>query len=234
MKDLAVAPERPSLDAAESRRLIERIYDGQVELVGDLYERYFPRLYGFVCSLLGHGADAEDVTHQVFEAMLEALSADELREVASLRRWLFVVARNQAANHRRKHGRVDLTAPAEVRERAAHLLRRDSREQTHGSSLVFDDAALVVAIRRLPRRQRELLLLRYVGDFDLAEIAATIGVSEGSVKEAHRRALNALRDRLVPASTPEAPCRQRPLAMRQLTSSARRALGHSFTSLGGL
>jgi RNA polymerase sigma factor (sigma-70 family) len=221
----------PAADDAEARRLIERIYAGEPELAKDLYERYRARLYGFVSALLGGSPDAEDVTHEVFETLLKALLGNELRKVVSLRKWLFGVARNHAADHRRKHGRVELAAPEEIRERVAHLLRRDSRAQAHGLNLVFDDVPLAVAVRCLSPRRREVVLLRYVGDFDLAEIAATIGGSEVSVRKAHSEALATLRARFGPASTPEEPRRKPPLAMSQLRSSARRAPTHSFSRL---
>lgn len=188
-------PREPEMvEDADSQRIVERIQQGERKLAADLYKRYFARVYGYLCSLLDDQADAEDVTHQVFERMLQALSANEIRAAGSFRSWLFAVARTKAADHRRKHDRVDPTAPSEMTRRVTSL-PRGSRESGHNLSAVFG-ADLAATLRRLPGLPREVVLLRYVGDFDLAEVAGIIGVSEDSVKQAHRRALTALRERL--------------------------------------
>jgi RNA polymerase sigma-70 factor (sigma-E family) len=55
-----------------------------------------------------------------------------------------------------------------------------------------DRDELLAAVRRLPTRQRECVVLRYLLDADTAEAAATLGISEGSVKTHLHRALAAL------------------------------------------
>ena len=48
------------------------------------------------------------------------------------------------------------------------------------------------ALRRLPERQREALMLRYYLDLSEAQIATTMGISRGTVKSATSRALAAI------------------------------------------
>ncbi|MBK5287642.1 MAG: sigma-70 family RNA polymerase sigma factor, partial [Acidimicrobiia bacterium] len=55
-----------------------------------------------------------------------------------------------------------------------------------------EHAAVVDALRQLPRRQRECLLLRYYADLSEADIAATLGISAGSVKSHSSRGMTAL------------------------------------------
>jgi RNA polymerase sigma factor (sigma-70 family) len=52
---------------------------------------------------------------------------------------------------------------------------------------------IMVAVRLLPRRQRETLLLRYYSDLSEAQIADTLGISQGAVKSHASRGLAALR-----------------------------------------
>ena len=59
-----------------------------------------------------------------------------------------------------------------------------------------EDARVLAALRTLPRRQQEVLVLRYYADLSEADIAAAIGVSRGSVKRHASRGLDALRERL--------------------------------------
>jgi RNA polymerase sigma-70 factor (ECF subfamily) len=177
-------------DEAESRRIAVRLYARDPDAFEELYERFFSSIYGYVRSLLDRSTDAEDITHQVFEHTLRAVDSDELRDVRSLRQWLFAVARHRALDFQRAHGRVDLNTPGQLSERLTNVSGPPE------SGWTFDDPALAAALRRLPRFQREVVLLRYVEDFDLAEIAATIGSTESSVQNAHSRALRSLREAL--------------------------------------
>ena len=52
---------------------------------------------------------------------------------------------------------------------------------------------MVTALRTLPARQREALVLRFYGDLSEAQIAASMGISKGAVKSHTARAMTALR-----------------------------------------
>jgi len=68
--------------------------------------------------------------------------------------------------------------------------------QVAKTDLVDDREAVREALRRLPARQREVLLLRYYEDLSEAEIARRLGCAPGTVKSSAARALKALRDML--------------------------------------
>jgi len=58
--------------------------------------------------------------------------------------------------------------------------------------------ALVAALGSLPRRQRQAVALRYLGDLSDGQVAVALGISVGSVKTHIHRGLGALRGRLGP------------------------------------
>jgi RNA polymerase sigma factor (sigma-70 family) len=71
--------------------------------------------------------------------------------------------------------------------------------------LLRSDAA-VAALRDLPDRQREAILLRYCADLSEAEVAATLGISRGAVKSHTARGMAAIRDAFERAtSSPDRP-----------------------------
>lgn len=57
----------------------------------------------------------------------------------------------------------------------------------------LERSAVIAGLRGLPGRQREALVLRYYADLSEAEIAATMGISRGSVKSHTSRGIAALR-----------------------------------------
>jgi RNA polymerase sigma factor (sigma-70 family) len=87
--------------------------------------------------------------------------------------WVYVVAVRQAA---RRRGRVDLQArPDEI-----------AADFAEG---VVEREALRVAIARLPERQRLAIVLRYLADLPLADVAAAMGCAPGTVKSTVHAAL---------------------------------------------
>lgn len=85
------------------------------------------------------------------------------------------------------------------RRRVQRLVERPRRVEPDPSAeaVVLDRArqtSLVAAVRALPQRQKEVIVLRYYLDLTEAEIAATLGISAGSVKSHASRAIRALAD----------------------------------------
>jgi DNA-binding CsgD family transcriptional regulator len=63
----------------------------------------------------------------------------------------------------------------------------------HGALVLLERHAVVNALRSLPDRQREAIVLRYYGDLSEAEIAAAMGISRGAVKSHTARGMSTLR-----------------------------------------
>jgi RNA polymerase sigma-70 factor (sigma-E family) len=69
----------------------------------------------------------------------------------------------------------------------------DMPSAEHGAFVLLERSAVVAALRHLPDRQREAIVLRYYADLSEAEIAATMGISRGAVKSHTARGMAALR-----------------------------------------
>jgi RNA polymerase sigma factor (sigma-70 family) len=69
----------------------------------------------------------------------------------------------------------------------------DMPSAEHGAMALFERTAVIAALRGLPDRQREALVLRYYGDLSEAQIAAAMRISRGAVKSHTARAMAALR-----------------------------------------
>jgi RNA polymerase sigma factor (sigma-70 family) len=69
----------------------------------------------------------------------------------------------------------------------------DMPSAEHGALAMLERSAVVDALRSLPVRQREVVVLRFYGDLSEAQIASTMGITRGAVKSHTSRAMMALR-----------------------------------------
>lgn len=143
----------------------------------DLFQRLYPSLYRYLHRLTGDADVAEDIAQEAFVRLLkQPLPEDEVRP------WLFTVAMNLVRDRARRterRQRLLTTAPPLV---SVTILPDDHVEQNERIESVR------AALRKLPDRDRQLLLMREEG-FKYEEIAAVIGVAPASVGTLIARAL---------------------------------------------
>ena len=149
------------------------------------FEGCFPELfrvaYRAAYRVTGDAAAAEDAAS---EALVRAgLRWRRLRDRALP--WVVRVATNLAIDQTRRRAREHQAGQAGRAE-----LPADGIESVQAS------VDLHRALKALPKRQREVVVLRYFGDLSEREIAAELGLAPGSVKSHASRGLAALRARL--------------------------------------
>jgi RNA polymerase sigma factor (sigma-70 family) len=77
----------------------------------------------------------------------------------------------------------------------------DEPSAEHGAMALLERTAVVAALRALPERQREAIVLRYYADLSEAQIAGAMGISRGAVKSHTARGMAALRTTLEEETT---------------------------------
>ena len=90
------------------------------------------------------------------------------------------------------------------RRRGRELPLADHDVAAPGSRETGLDAAVLTALRRLPARQREVIVLRVFLDLDIETTARELGIAPGTVRAHLSRAVTALRNELAQANTTEA------------------------------
>jgi RNA polymerase sigma-70 factor, ECF subfamily len=171
--------------APSDAMLVERLpRDDSGDELRELYRRYAGQLFGFACNALGDRGLAEEVVQDVFaRAWRHAGEYDPRR--ASVRTWLFSIARNRVVDARRRAAvRPGVTVDAEP-ESPAELDR--ALEQ---AVLRWQIAA---ALARLSPEHREVIRLAHYGGMTLREIAEQKGIPLGTVKSRTSYALRSLR-----------------------------------------
>jgi RNA polymerase sigma factor (sigma-70 family) len=163
---------------------VERARHRSVE---DVYRTTAPAVLGFFRS---HGMrDAEDLTGDVFVSVTEHLSRFRGSD-AALRRWVFTLAHHRLVDEFRRSGRAVLTPETSDHHRTVE-------------SVDALDADLVRAISKLTEEQREVVVLRFVADLSLRDVAKITGRRTGATKMAQARGLVALRAALTQPESPE-------------------------------
>lgn len=145
----------------------------------ELYDASYDRLVLQLFAVCGDVSDAEDAVQEAFVKAIRQGQA--FTGVLNPEAWLRTVALNQVRNSWR-HAKV-------VRRFAATVPGRQS-----GVELSPDHVAVVAALAQLDVDQRVAVVLRYLADRSVAEIARELGVPEGTVKSRLSRA----RTRLAP------------------------------------
>lgn len=154
---------------------------------------YWPRIYRFALASLRDRTAAETIAQDCF---LRAWKAhDKFRGDSSLNTWLMQIAVNLIRDHLRNARLQFWKRSSQTVDAAAELLadRRTSPEMSASARQQL--AAVWSATAHLPEQQRTVFLLRFVEDMDLLEIAAAMGLSEGTVKAHLFRAVRTVRER---------------------------------------
>jgi len=162
-------------------QLIDGLRRGAPAAFAGLHEQYAAGIYSLALRVVRHAPDAEDITQDVLLRAFERLPKD--REVL-LRPWLYRLTLNRCYDYLRVSARRPLAAPGHD-----VVSLHDPYEQSELQSL------LEATIGDLTRRQQAALLLKDVHGLSLAEVAACLDLTPGSVEVLLARARRAFRAR---------------------------------------
>lgn len=150
-----------------------------------LFKMFAPRVSGY---LRARGAvEPDEVTNDVFLSVFRSLARFEGDEDA-FRPWLFTIVRNRLVDEHRRQGRrvVTVSDAVDVIEISGGDVEVEALDNLAGEWTMS-------VLGRLVPDQREVLVLRIVGDLTIDQIAQVLGKSPGAVKALQRRGLAAVR-----------------------------------------
>ena len=154
-----------------------------------IYEENVEHIYAFIFSRVGRREVAQDVTADVFVKALALV--DPAQDAATIRSWLFRVARTTVADYWRATLRSRVIPLDEMRDR---LRDASSSPGDEPPSPQQTAARAWRVLDRLPPNYRDVLILRFVRGYSLREAAETLGTTEGNVKVLQHRAIHKARD----------------------------------------
>ena len=173
--------------------------------VGELYAQHGATVLGLCRLLLRDAVEAEDATQQVFVSAQRALLGGAVaREPAA---WLVAIARNECRSRIRARMREPLALPG---------LPADIPDPLASAIHNADLDALWTALSELPRRQRNVFLLRELGGLSYGELGTALGVTRPAVESLLFRARQHLRNVLAAANAAFVPVALREQLVRLL------------------
>ncbi len=167
-KAAVYAPARGAWDASEA--------------VTQIYTDHYSQLVRLAVMLVHDLQTAEEVVQDAFEAMHLAWRRLRNTEKALCYLRQSIVNRSRSVLRHRKVVEMHPPKPAP-----------DEQSAEHAALVLIERHAVASALRALPERQREAVVLRYYGDFSEADIARAMGISRGAVKSHTARAMAALK-----------------------------------------
>lgn len=179
----------PGTDEEHQRiaALVDLARDGDHEAFGQLYDHYSPAVYRFIYyRLSGNKALAEDLTSETFFRALRSMASFHWQG-KDFGAWLTTIARNLVLDHV-KSGRNRLELVTEDFSGRTETVAGPEDEVLAN----LTNEALREALSKLPDEQQECLVLRFLNGYSIAETAASLGRSEGAVKQLQLRAVRNL------------------------------------------
>ena len=150
--------------------------------ITELYSLHYQRLVRLAVLLVRDVPTAEEVVQDSFVAMHGGWH--RLRDAKSALAYL----RRAVVNRSRSVLRHRIVVDNNLQQPPP-----DMPSAEHGALVLLERSAVVAALRELPDRQREAIVLRYYADLSEAEIATAMGISRGAVKSHTARGMTALR-----------------------------------------
>ena len=172
---------------ADDRQLLIATHKGHGPSARELWGRLSPRLNAYAAAIVRDRHAAADIVQSVFLQIL-CQPGHRIRAVTDVPAWLISLTRNAALNHVR----------STRRERA-----RLSRIEPLPASSQTPPADLAGALEALPRRDREILVLKHVAGLTFDQIALALDLNRNTAAARYRSAVAKLRTVLDPKGAEE-------------------------------
>ncbi|MFH1744596.1 MAG: RNA polymerase sigma factor [bacterium] len=154
------------------------------------YDLYLDSIYRFVYFKVSNKEEAEDLTSSVFLKTWDYIQNNNISDYKTLKALLYKVARNLIIDYyRKKNSQSNVGYNAEITE---DILDQD-QDLYNKVETEFDYKIIERKIFELKDEYREVIILKYINELSISEIAEVIGKSNGNVRVLIYRATNALK-----------------------------------------
>ena len=166
--------------------LLLRFANGEINAFGDIFDRYHQPIYRFIYFRVGSEETAQDLASTVFTKLLERVSQSKFNFIGfSLRPYLYQIARNVIVDYYRSREKEEL--PLIYNEDEATFV-----SEKRLMDKAVSNAEIEYSLKSLPPDVREVVILRYIEDLPMKEVAKIVGKTPEAVRVIIHRAIKRL------------------------------------------
>jgi RNA polymerase sigma-70 factor (ECF subfamily) len=185
------------MDLSEEKELVRQAQKSPDAFV-QLYDLYYPKIFGYVLRRTANLEAAQDITSETFFNALRKLWQFRWRNI-SFSAWLYKIATNEINQYFRKAEYKKSASLEELQEQgfepiSSHNPESELIEAQEKLEQHQDFLEIQVKIVRLPAKYQEVITLRFFEQKQIKEISEILGKKEGTVKSLLHRAVEKLRE----------------------------------------
>jgi RNA polymerase sigma-70 factor (ECF subfamily) len=186
------------MDLMDENALIEGMARGDQRAFREFVERYKKKVYYLALDMAGNPIDAEDISQEVFLKVFRSFAT--FKKGAKLGSWLYRVTYNASIDHLRRKESVPEPVGDQVLESLGQVATGFPSGAVKDPVLAAESkqlqARIALALDKVSPQEKAVFLLRHYDDLMLKDIAASLGLSIGSVKSYLFRAVRKLQKEL--------------------------------------
>jgi len=185
------------MDLSEEKELVRQAQKAP-DAFAELYDQYYPKIFGYVLRRTANFEAAQDITSETFFNALRKLWQFRWRNI-SFSSWLYKIASNGINQHFRKAEYRKSVSLEELQEQGfepispndpeSELIAAQEKLRQHREFREVQDK-----IVRLPAKYQEVITLRFFEQKQIKEISEILGKKEGTIKSLLHRAVEKLRE----------------------------------------
>lgn len=178
----------------KDKLLVFRVSEGKdAGAFEQLYDFYKRKIYQFTHFRVSNYEDAEDIASQVFLKAWEYLTDKNIKRVQNFQAFIYQLTRNLIIDYYRKQGRIPQNIDLEELDEESEI--EDPRSLLFLNQLykAEDRACLNKCLEQIKDEYKEVIILRYLHEIEIEEIAEIIGKTQGNVRVLIHRGLKALK-----------------------------------------
>jgi RNA polymerase sigma-70 factor (ECF subfamily) len=173
---------KKEISEGDLAQIIAKAKKGDADSLARLSEYIYARLYSYVYYRVNHKEDAEDITSEVVLKIIKALE----NQRGNFHAWIYRIAANAVIDFYRRRAVRSEVSLSDMRGEIADTT-------PHFSKQILTQKHLREALNHITDEQRQVILLRFIEEYDNEETAKIMGKSVGAVKVLQYRALRSLR-----------------------------------------
>lgn len=174
----------------EIELLVKKVQKGDQEAFSTIYDYLVDSLYRYIYYRVNSTEDAQDLLETVFLKVWENIRGYKSTNNTFVA-WVFRIAHNLIVDYYRA------SKDRQVDELSMDIVDQDRRHNPiKATQQVLDQKVLKMAIAKLKKKYRDIIIYKFINDFSNQEIVDILGKNEGNLRILQFRALKALKKEL--------------------------------------